>query len=431
MQLGTNKVKQEPQDEDQTGANTIEGPSAEDLAFEAELQKELALDGPEPLAKAKGAQRGDDADADADADGEGDAEGDNDSLFGGGGSDADADGEASADADADGEEDNDEDAEGEEEEEEDDQPLSSGRNPGQGAGLDLPGAATSGGLALPTANTSKATANGATVNGTANGSSKSTTAKQPSSTFKSRGAVDGLTAGRGFDADTSTFSNDLLLTTTLGGQAVLWDRRVPPAPASSSSAGGVRALPLPPNTPPWCAQGIFSHDGERIYLGRRNETVEEWDMRALPSSENFYNSLQTSSNARRRNIGLTRILRLPSSSGPVSSLALMPNGKHLLTGSFDNIRLWDLSLASPSSHMELIMDERVSADHAAALAARNAAGGGGIQNLPFRIIAGHHGAMVSDMLLDPTGTFLATASGDRGWLNGSTEVVLISEVRGI
>ncbi|PWN18968.1 WD40 repeat-like protein [Microstroma glucosiphilum] len=215
--------------------------------------------------------------------------------------------------------------------------------------------------------------------------------------------------------DTTHFSNDLLLTTTLGGQAILWDRRVPASEAGGSgagSSGGIRALPLPANTPPWCASAAWAPDGERIYLGRRNESVEEWDMRMLSSrsgsgSDSSADALGSTWRGKRGNMGLVRTFKFPSGSGPVTSLEVMPNGRHLVCASFDNIRLWNLSLSTSTSS-----SSTSSSSH-----------------IPFRIVPGHQGGTVSALLLDSTGRFLFSASGDRAWRSRGTEMVLGHEVR--
>lgn len=326
-------------------------PSADDLAFEQELQKSLALDGlsesntigPESKS-ADPSGRSASAAVKPPKGADGDGDNDNDSLFGGGS-------EEGGDVDADGEEDDedDADAEGEQDDDDDDQPLSSlakgldGDGSGNdatsgnaGAGINLPGLggndfSSTSALPLPKAGSSKATST--TSKSGKNGAD--TTSKK---TLKTP-AWGGLTTTEGYDADTTQFSNDLLLTTTLGGQAILWDRRVPASEAGgggAGSSGGIRALPLPANTPPWCASAAWAPDGERIYLGRRNESVEEWDMRMLSSRTGSgvdgasSDALGSTWRGKRGNMGLVRTFRFPSGSGPVTSLAVMPNGRHLV-----------------------------------------------------------------------------------------------------
>ena len=66
--------------------------------------------------------------------------------------------------------------------------------------------------------------------------------------------------------------------------------------------------------------------------------------------------------------------------------------------------------------------------------------------LGFKIIAGHHGGVVSQIreitepasfalltiaVIDPTCKFMVTASGDRGWHGESTRTVLVHELKPI
>lgn len=408
--------------------------AAQELAFQAELEKSLGLDNGagDPFGKtAEASLRNGSVDAGpakSRRSSKIDSEGDNDSLFGDGSedaaADADMDADADADADAEGEEDDDD---GDGEAEDDDQPLARMTKPSEtkagGAGVSLPGLA--GGVSTPSGSTlplPQAGSTGGSVTETSKGVGAATktfdaatavTANGKTSRL-SRPALPGLTTTEGFDGDYTQFSNDVFLSTTLGGQAILWDRRIP---ASSTSPRGVRALPLPEKTPPWCASATWAPDGERIYIGRRNEAVEEWDMRMLSGDDGMsgaaidaFSSMSYSwaPPRRRTNPALRRTLRFPSSSGPVTSLTFMPNGKHLVCASYDNVRLWNLSLDTTAS-------SSTSASSSA---------------IPFRIVAGHHGGMISSMAVDATGRFLFSASGDRGWISGSTETILISEITG-
>lgn len=192
------------------------------------------------------------------------------------------------------------------------------------------------------------------------------------------------------DADLSQFSPDILLTSTLSGQVLLWDRRV-----ESKGKHGVRALGLPPNTPPWCTSVCWNHAGNKIYVGRRNETVDEWDVRMLPDLAHAGQSPRADSAGQAPRY--MRSLRMPRGSGPVSSVAMMPNDRHIVCGSFDNIRLWD-------THTDAGADT------------------------PFKIVAGHHGGTLSHILTDARAQLLLTSSGDRGWSSSSTDTVLMHEI---
>ncbi|WFD33507.1 Transcription factor spt8 [Malassezia cuniculi] len=190
-----------------------------------------------------------------------------------------------------------------------------------------------------------------------------------------------------YDGDISQFSNDILLTSTLSGQVLIWDRRVDPR-----NKKGVRALELPKDTPPWCASACWSNNGDRIYVGRRNETVDEWDVRMLPDLSGAPRDASHGTAPR-----YLRALRMPPGSGPVSSVLMLPNDQHLVCASYDNIRLWNTAAEQRSS-------------------------------VPFKIIAGHHGGTVSHMVVDDSAKLLLTASGDRGWFASSTETLLMHTV---
>lgn len=69
--------------------------------------------------------------------------------------------------------------------------------------------------------------------------------------------------------------------------------------------------------------------------------------------------------------------------------------------------------------------------------------------MPFKIIPGHHGGIISQMrecflfsfihfnwliqsvntVIDPAGRFMATASSNRGWSGESTRVVLVHDIK--
>lgn len=194
-----------------------------------------------------------------------------------------------------------------------------------------------------------------------------------------------MTSAWQYDADISQFSNDIFLTSTLSGQVMLWDRRV-----DTKSKQGVRALELPAGTPPWCTSVCWNHTGDKIYVGRRNETVEEWDVRMLPDATRPDSVDRSHLGRAPKHI---RALRMPRGSGPVSSVLVMPNDRHLVwcvsaaetSGSFDNVRLWDTQ-ASESA------------------------------GVPFKIVAGHHGGTISKMgmysRIDHSGRSLYSVSLD-------------------
>ena len=91
------------------------------------------------------------------------------------------------------------------------------------------------------------------------------------------------------------------LAASIDGTLRVWDKRQATAVAKV----------LPRNTPPWCMNACWSPDGNFIYAGRRNGTVEEFSL---------HKGLR----------GAERTFKLPNGSGPVSAVRAMPNGRHLI-----------------------------------------------------------------------------------------------------
>lgn len=104
--------------------------------------------------------------------------------------------------------------------------------------------------------------------------------------------------------DPSQMSTSTFLSAAIDGPIRLWDRRVPQPVARIGNRSGV---------PPWCMSACWSPDGNMVYAGRRNGTVEEYDVR----------------NAR-RGWEPGRVLRFPAGSGAVSAVKPMVNGRHLV-----------------------------------------------------------------------------------------------------
>jgi transcriptional activator SPT8 len=91
------------------------------------------------------------------------------------------------------------------------------------------------------------------------------------------------------------------LAASMDGTIRVWDRRQPDPVARIS----------PRNAPPWCMNACWSPDGNYIYAGRRNGTVEEFSLhKGLRDVE--------------------RTFKFPQGSGPVTALKAMPNGRHLV-----------------------------------------------------------------------------------------------------
>ena len=86
------------------------------------------------------------------------------------------------------------------------------------------------------------------------------------------------------------------------GTLRIWDRR---------QSRPVARIAPPRNTPPWCMNACWSPDGNFIYAGRRNGTVDEYSL---------HKGLREP----------RRTFKFPSVSGAVSAVRTMPNGRHLV-----------------------------------------------------------------------------------------------------
>ena len=97
-------------------------------------------------------------------------------------------------------------------------------------------------------------------------------------------------------------SESVFLDAAIDGMLRIWDRRqqIPISRIAPSRS-----------TPPWCMNASWSPDGNYIYAGRRNNTVDEYSL---------HKGLREP----------TRSLKFPAGSGPVSSVRAMPNNKHLI-----------------------------------------------------------------------------------------------------
>jgi transcriptional activator SPT8 len=165
-------------------------------------------------------------------------------------------------------------------------------------------------------------------------------------------------------------SDSTFLATSTDGAIRVWDRRQPEPVARI----------LPRNTPPWCLSACWSPDGNFIYAGRRNNTVEEYDLRkGLKAPE--------------------RVFRFPNGSGAVTSVKAMPNGRHLICASYDILRLYDLKESQSQR-----------------------------STVPFLIVPGHRTGVVSHLFLDSSCRFMLSTGGNRGWEGASTEVLLGYEI---
>lgn len=184
-----------------------------------------------------------------------------------------------------------------------------------------------------------------------------------------------------------SFSPDVLMTASVDGSVVLWDRRV------NTPGMGVGRLETSSKTPPWCVSACWSADGGQVYAGRRNCTVDVWDTRMFSSPVNGVPRL-------------LRTLRNPISSGAVSCVVSFPDGRHIAVASSDNVRLWNASEAPEAD-----------------------APGRSRSGVPFKIIPGHHGGIISQMMIDPAARFMVTASSNRGWSGESTRTILVHDIK--
>lgn len=98
-----------------------------------------------------------------------------------------------------------------------------------------------------------------------------------------------------------TSSDTTFLAACFDGSLRVWDKRQKTPIAKIT----------PQNVPPWCMNACWSPDGNFIYAGRRNGTVDEYSL---------HKGLR----------GAERSFKLPNNSGPVSAVRAMPNGRHLI-----------------------------------------------------------------------------------------------------
>ena len=98
-------------------------------------------------------------------------------------------------------------------------------------------------------------------------------------------------------------SETIFLDASIDGTLCIWDRRQPNPVARISPRKGV---------PPWCMNACWSRDGNTIYAGRRNNTVEEYSLHKGALREP------------------SRVFKLPPDSGAVSAVKPMPNGRQIV-----------------------------------------------------------------------------------------------------
>ena len=102
--------------------------------------------------------------------------------------------------------------------------------------------------------------------------------------------------------DAIATSDSTFLAASYEGTLRVWDRR---------QANAVARIPVKSGVPPWCMAACWSPDGNYIYAGRRNGTVEEFSL---------HKGLRTAE----------RTFKFPLGSNAVSAVKAMPNGRHLI-----------------------------------------------------------------------------------------------------
>jgi transcriptional activator SPT8 len=100
-------------------------------------------------------------------------------------------------------------------------------------------------------------------------------------------------------------SESTFLEASQDGTLRIWDRRMASPIATIVPQGG---------TPPWCVGACWSPDGNFIYAGRRNCSVDEYSIHHLGSKRSEAN----------------RNFKFPAGSGPVYAVQAMPNKRHLV-----------------------------------------------------------------------------------------------------
>jgi transcriptional activator SPT8 len=188
--------------------------------------------------------------------------------------------------------------------------------------------------------------------------------------------------------DAVATSESTFLAASIDGPLTIWDRRQPNPVARISTRTGV---------PPWCMAACWSPDGNFIYAGRRNGTVEEFSLhKGLKVPE--------------------RTFKFPQGSGAVSAVRAMPNGRHLIW--YVLMFCWSISLTLSSASHDILrlydLKEPQAFKHS---------------TVPFLIVPGPPRAgVISALHIDPTCKYMLSAAGNRGWEGSTTEVLIGYEI---
>jgi transcriptional activator SPT8 len=114
--------------------------------------------------------------------------------------------------------------------------------------------------------------------------------------------IAGSANGASTQADQPSSSDTTFVDASIDGTLRIWDRR--------QSNPIARIVPSR-STPPWCMNACWSPDGNFIYAGRRNGTVDEYSL---------HKGLREP----------RRTFKFPGVSGSVSAVRAMPNARHLV-----------------------------------------------------------------------------------------------------
>ena len=107
---------------------------------------------------------------------------------------------------------------------------------------------------------------------------------------------------RPIEQDAAETSDTTFVAASMDGTLRVWDKR---------QAAPVATIPNRAGVPPWCMSVCWSPDGNFIYAGRRNGTVEEFSLhKGLKAPE--------------------RTFKFPPGSGAVSAVRAMGNGRHII-----------------------------------------------------------------------------------------------------
>ncbi|KAK2929376.1 WD40 repeat [Fusarium oxysporum f. sp. vasinfectum] len=200
-----------------------------------------------------------------------------------------------------------------------------------------------------------------------------------------------LTSHTSTNHDPTQTSNTTFLSAAMDGTLRIWDRRQPDPVARIGTRNGV---------PPWCMGACWSPSGNNIYAGRRNGTVEEYNIHKAKRNWEPHRTLKFPRGQRGSQCRETHDKRPPSRL--VKSLPI-PSYQSILTvssASHDIMRLYDLR-ESPLKH----------------------------SSVPFLIIPGPPRAgVISSLYIDPTSRYMLSAAGTRGWEGTSTEVLIGYEI---